>query len=242
PYGLADWYRYLNLGYQIPVVGGSDKMAASSLLGGIRTYAHLGEREFTYENWMAAVRDGNTFVTVGPLAAITVEGVSPGGQVHLPAGGGTVQVTWRVESVSLPIEQVEVVVGGLTAEQVHVGKALDASGSVALPIRESTWIALRVRGSYKGQAGEIAAHTSAVQVLVDGKPLFSPTDAAAVLDQIEGAIAYVDTLAPRPEAQRFRQLRARLEAAYNRLHQRMHQQGIFHRHTPLHQHDRPHEH
>ena len=70
PYGVADWYRYLNLGYQVPVVGGSDKMAAASLLGGIRTYAHLGDREFTYENWMAAVRAGNTFVTVGPLAEI----------------------------------------------------------------------------------------------------------------------------------------------------------------------------
>ncbi len=57
-YGIADWYRYLNLGYHVPVVGGSDKMAASSLLGGIRTYAHMGDREFTYENWMEAVRGG----------------------------------------------------------------------------------------------------------------------------------------------------------------------------------------
>ena len=30
PYGLADWYRFQNLGYQIPLVAGSDKMAASS--------------------------------------------------------------------------------------------------------------------------------------------------------------------------------------------------------------------
>ena len=33
PYGLADWYRFLNLGYQLPVVGGSDKMDAASLFG-----------------------------------------------------------------------------------------------------------------------------------------------------------------------------------------------------------------
>jgi hypothetical protein len=54
PYGIADWYRYLNLGYHIPVVGGSDKMTAASLLGGVRTYTHLDNRPFTYENWMAA--------------------------------------------------------------------------------------------------------------------------------------------------------------------------------------------
>jgi hypothetical protein len=243
PYGLADWYRYLNLGYQIPVVGGSDKMGAAWLLGGVRTYAHLAGRPFTYENWMAAVKAGNTFVTVGPLAELKVEGLAPGSQLELPATGGTVNVSWRVESVSLPIERVEVVVGGLTAEQwTEDDKRLSASGSAEIKITESTWIALRVRGSYQGKHGEIAAHTSAVMALVAGKPLFSLRDATAVLEQIEGAIAYVDTIAPRPEALRYKQLRATLEVAHNRMHQRLHQNGIFHQHTPLHQHDYPHEH
>ena len=217
-------------------------MSASSLLGGVRTYTHMGDREFTYENWMAATRAGNTFVTVGPLAEMTVEGLSPGDSLNLPASGGTVNVSWQVESVSLPIEQVEIVVGGLAVEQVNVDSALSPSGSAALPITDSTWIALRVRGSYRGEHGEIAAHTSAVQVMVEGKPLFSKNDASAVLEQIEGAIAYVDTLAPRPEAVRYKQLRATLEAAHNRLHQRMHQAGIYHDHTPLHDHTRHYEH
>ena len=241
-YGLADWYRYLNLGYHVPVVGGSDKMSASSLLGGVRTYTHLGERPFTYENWMAAVQAGNTFVTVGPLAAMTVEGRAPGERLELPASGGTVNVTWRVESVSLPIERVEVVVGGLTTEEVPVEGKLSASGSAALKIGESTWIALRVRGSYHGKSGDIAAHTSAVQVLVAGKALFSQPDALAVLEQIEGAMAFVDTLAPRPEATRYKKMRATLEAAHNRLHQQMHRQGVYHQHTPLHYHSEHHEH
>ena len=242
PYGLADWYRYLNLGYQVPVVGGSDKMTAGSLLGGIRTYAHMGDREFTYAHWMEAVRAGNTFVTVGPLVAMTVEGVAPGGQVQLPSGGGTVQVTWKVESALMPIEQVEIVVGGLTAEQITVGGRAAAQGSAAIPITGSTWIALRVRGSYRGRPEEVAAHTSAVQTLAGDQPIYAQQDAVRVLEQIEGAIAYVDTLAPRPDAIRFKQLRSTLEAAYNRLHQRMHKAGIYHQHTPLHGHDHPHEH
>ncbi|WP_245509641.1 hypothetical protein [Bradyrhizobium vignae] len=49
-FGLADWYRYLNIGYQIPVVGETDKMNAACLLGGLRTYAHLGDRDFTYSS------------------------------------------------------------------------------------------------------------------------------------------------------------------------------------------------
>lgn len=242
PYGIADWYRFLNLGYQIPVVGGTDKMSAASQLGGIRTYTQMGEREFTYENWMAAVQQGNTFVTVGPLVELQVEGQAPGSTLDLPAGGGTLTATWKVESVSLPIDQVEIVVGGLATEQINIGKELAATGSAELAIEASTWIALRVRGSYQGKHGEIAAHSSAVQVRVDDAPLYSQRDATAILEQIEGAIAYVDTLAPRPDALRYKQLRATLEAAHNRLHQRMHQQGVYHQHTPLHDHQHPREH
>jgi hypothetical protein len=242
PYGLADWYRYLNLGYHVPVVGGSDKMRAGSLLGGVRTYAQLGEQPFSYENWMAAVKTGNTFVTVGPLSAVQVEGLRPGRSLQLPTTGGKIAVEWSVESVSMPVECVEVIVGGLAEESIPVNGALSASGSIDLNIDHSTWVALRVRGSYRGNPTEIAAHTSAVQVVVDQKPLFSQPDALAVIEQIEGAIAYVDTLAPRPDAIRYKKLRLTLEAAHNRLHQRMHQQGIFHKHTPIHNHSEHREH
>ncbi|MDE0197725.1 MAG: hypothetical protein OXK78_05995, partial [Caldilineaceae bacterium] len=187
-------------------------------------------------NWMAAVQAGNTFMTIGPLAELTVEGVAPGGQVQLPAGGGSVGVDWRVESVQVPIEQVEVVQGGLVVDQVDVQGEYSASGSLQVAVTASSWIALRVRGSYIGEAGEIAAHTSAVQTLVEDSPLFNEPDSSAVLEQIEGAIAYVDTIAPRPNAKRFREMRAVLEAAHNRLHQRMHAHGVFHRHTPVHGH------
>jgi hypothetical protein len=241
PYGLTDWYRYLNLGYHVPLVAGTDKMWAGALLGGIRTYAQLGEHEFTYDNWMEAVRGGNTFVTVGPLTAFKVEGIVPGAQLKLPAGGGTLSLEWRVESLRVPIEAVEIVVGGLIEEAITVGGKLAAQGQAEIRVSDSTWVALRIRGSYHGNPDHIAAHTSAVQLLVDGSELFSETDSMAVLDQIQGAMAYVDTIAPRPEARRFQELRATLETAYNRLHQRMHAAGVYHRH-PLHDPGQPHEH
>lgn len=236
PYGLADWYRYQNIGYQLPLVAGSDKMAASSLLGGIRTYAFLGARPFTYETWMEAVRSGNTFVTVGPLVEFSVQGQPAGGMIDLPNSGGTIDVEWSVQSVNVPIAEVEIVVGGDVADRVEVGNVFSASGHRSILVTSSTWVALRVRGSYRGRSGDIAAHTSAVQVLVGGRPIFVETEALAVLAQIEGAMAYVDTLAPRPEEVRFKRLRATLESAYNRLHQRLHQDGVFHRHSPVHEH------
>lgn len=242
PYGLADWYRFLNLGYHLPVVGGSDKMSASSLLGGVRTYTQLGDRSFNYENWMAATKAGHTFVTVGPLVDMTVEGRSPGSQLPLPESGGSVTVSWHVESVRVPITAVEIVVGGQTTDVHAPNNSLTAAGTSEVKITESTWIAVRVRGGYYDRHDDIAAHSSAVQVLVGKTPVYSPKDAMDVLRQIEGAIAFVDTIAPRPEADAYRKLRLTLESAWTKLHQRMHRQGVYHKHTPLHDHAEHHEH
>ena len=178
------------------------------------------------ENWMESVKAGNTFVTVGPLLELTVEGMSPGQQLDLPAGGGTVDVSWRVESAALPIHKVEVVVGGFTQHEESVG-GLKTAGSCAVTMGESSWVALRVRGSHAGREADIAAHSSSVQARVGGARPFKQEDALAVLQQIEGALAYIDTLAPRPVAQQYKRVRASVEAAHNRLHQLMHRQGRF---------------
>jgi hypothetical protein len=165
----------------------------------------------------------------------------PGGRVDLPRGGGGVEVEWLVESLRVPVHEVEVVVGGLIADSTSGDGRRSLRGSAAIPVSRSTWIALRVRGSLHGRPNDIAAHSSAVQVVVDGTELFGAADSIAILEQIQGAIAYVDTIAPRPDARRFTALRATLETAYNRLHQRMHAAGVYHRHA-LHDPAEPHDH
>ncbi len=52
---FLDWYRYLNCGYKLPLVGGTDKMSANVPAGAIRTYAYLGEEELT-RKWAKAVK------------------------------------------------------------------------------------------------------------------------------------------------------------------------------------------
>ncbi|MEJ8815608.1 CehA/McbA family metallohydrolase [Variovorax ureilyticus] len=232
-FGLADWYRFLNIGYHLPLVAGSDKMSAASLLGGVRTYSQLGEREFTFLNWMDSVRNGDTFITVGPLVSMTVEGRRPGSRIQLPAGGGTVTVDWRIESVSVPVKKIEVVCNGLVAFELSCDD-LECKGSLPLRVTESCWVAIRLRGSVVGRDGDIAAHTSAVQVEVGDKPIFAAADAVSVLAQIEGTIAYVDTLAPRADEDKHAGLRANLALAHHRLHRRLHQLGAGHSHTPIH--------
>lgn len=232
-FGLADWYHYLNVGYQLPLVAGSDKMDAASLLGGIRTYAHLGARDFTYRNWMDAVRNGDTFVTVGPLVSMTVEGQRPGNKIRLGPGGGTVTVDWRIESVSVPSKRVEVICNGSVVDELCYDK-LSCRGHIALQVTVSCWVAIRVRGSVAGRDADIAAHTSAVYIEVGDSPIFATADAVAVLAQIEGSIAYLDTLAPKTDEARHSRLRAALELAHHRLHHRLHKLGFCHEHAPIH--------
>ncbi len=241
PAAVADWYRFLNAGYHLPITGGSDKMSADALLGGIRTYTQLGDRDFNYESWMDAVRTGHTFVTIGPLLDMRVEEGVPGSTIELSAGGGTLNVSWNFESVRVPVTAIEVIEGGRTVSDEKFDGVLAGEGSVAVAVEASTWIAVRLRGGYRPDSRDmIAAHTSAVRVHVDDKPVYNPQDAYEMLKQIEGAIAYVDTLASRPDAERFRKMQLTLESAYNRLHQRMHQHGVFHEHGPLHDHGHEH--
>lgn len=232
-FGLADWYRYLNIGHHLPLVAGSDKMSAASLLGGIRTYAQLGARDFTYRNWMQAVRYGDTFVTVGPLVSMTVEGRRPGSTIQLPPGGGTITVDWRIESVSVPSNRVEVVRNGAVVDEMRCD-GLSCQARCLLQVAESCWLAIRVRGSVAGRDADIAAHTSAVYVEVGNSPIFATTDAVAVLAQIEGSIAYLDTVAPRTDEARHARLRAALQLAHQRLHERLHHLGARQGHTPVH--------
>jgi hypothetical protein len=99
-----------------------------------------------------------------------------------------------------------------------------------------------VRGSYRGDRADVAAHTSAVQVTIAGASPYSPTDADLVLDQIQGTMAYVDTLATPKDLRRHRRIRAGLERAYNRLHHQQHRAGIMHDHAHPHSAIDPHEH
>ncbi|WP_034817634.1 CehA/McbA family metallohydrolase [Ensifer sp. BR816] len=232
-FGLADWYRYLNIGYHLPLVAGSDKMNAASLLGGIRTYSYLGDCDFTFQNWMDAVRRGDTFVTVGPLVRMAVEGRFPGSKIRLPPSGGTVGIDWRIDSVSVPPKRAELLLNGVVIEEFHSDK-LSCNGHTSLHLTESCWLAVRVRGSVAGRDADIAAHTSAVLVEVGDKPIFATSDAVAVLAQIEGSIAYLDTVAPRSDEARHARMRASLELAHHRLHHRLHELGASHEHTPVH--------
>ncbi len=236
PYSLSDWYRYLNCGYAVPAVAGTDKMSADTPVGAIRTYARITDGDpFTYENWMAAVRRGETFVTYGPLLEFTVDGHPAGNTIAVGHHGGTVTVNYRLASCTVPMTRVDLVVNGEIAESRTV-KPWAAEGYWTCALEKSAWMALLVRGRYPDKPEIIAAHSSPVMVHVEGSVLSSATDALTILEQIEGAMAYLETLGTRADDAARKRMRLVLTAAHRRLHNQMHQRGQYHRHTPAENH------
>jgi hypothetical protein len=232
PYSLSDWYRYLNNGYLVPAVGGTDKMSAGTAVGTVRTYAHIpADRPFTYDEWMDAIRRACTFVTYGPLVDVSVDGQPMGGRIQMGARGGRVEIAWEAASVTVPMSRAELVVNGEIRESVAI-EPWQAAGSWSLHVERSSWAALLIRGHYHDRPEIVAAHTTPVMIELEGSPFYAAADAVTILEQIEGALAYLDTVGTRAEARTYKRMRLVLESAHRRLHNRMHEAGHFHEHTP----------
>lgn len=232
-HSLGSWYDYLNCGYRLPAVGGTDKMTNSIPVGGVRTYAHIGEdREFTHASWQDAVRAGNTFSSTGPLLFFTAEGQPPGTDISLPDGGGTLELTATARS-ALPFTRIEIVANG----KVIADAAADAGGrSATLSFKyeagESCWLAARCFGEIDlvhAWVNKVAAHSSPVYVTVGGKEVFSPQVATFMLTLIEGGITYLnETAAPYRDVAKQRRHVGFFEGARAELHRRLHAHGIAH--------------
>lgn len=223
---FLDWYRYLNCGYRLAAAGGTDKMWANMPVGANRTYAYIGQEEFTYDAWAKAVRRGNTFSTTGPLLLFQVDGHVPGEEIKLGAGGGTVEVQVEAKSF-IPFHRVEVVLNRRV-----VCSREDDSGTRQMTLNEKVavpgpgWLAARC-ASKLGPASSwglaIQAHTSAVYVTVPGQELFSPAAAYYMLNLIEGSRTWVDELATRPEPERIARILDFLRQAREHLERRLRQ-------------------
>jgi len=155
-----------------------------------------------------------------------------GSRIAVPASGGTFDVSWKAQSVTVPMSRVELVVNGEIRHSMSVDPER-AEGNWRLAVDRSSWVALLVRGHYPDRPEIVAAHSSAVMVEVGGGPFFAAADALTILEQIEGALAYLVTVGTRAETAAYKRMRMVLESAHRSVHNRLHQAGHYHEHTPV---------
>jgi hypothetical protein len=198
---MAEYYRYLNCGYRLPLVGGTDKMSSAVPVGLYRTYAKLDE-EFSYDAWCRAVRAGRTFLSGGPLLTLSVDGREPGDTVGL-SGPGTVSVHATVRGI-FPLRSLELVRNGEVVARAEAGGERQAEISQELRVDGNSWIACRAFGVdyHLDEWGRrVFAHTSPVYIACGGDwTMADPEGLGYIRTLVEGAREYVrHTAVRRPD-------------------------------------------
>ena len=233
-FDFREYYRYLNCGARLAVVGGTDKMSATMPVGGTRTYAQLDPNdEFTFENWGKAVRAGRTFSTSGPLLEFTVEGRALGETVRMPAGGGRLEVYARATSI-WPIHRLEVVANGkVVASTTSRRDRKVLSLRAKVDVADSTWLAARCGSRHVvwlyGPV-RLGAHSSPIYVEVNGRKPFSVADAEYMMTLIDGGLSYLENLAVRYDAKRHRAMKRVFVDARSKLAAQIHAHTHPHSH------------
>ncbi len=227
-FSTTEWYRFLNCGYRVAAVGGTDKMSAGMPVGGVRTYAQLRGEEFSFESWGRAVRAGRTFTTSGPVMGFLVEGHGPGEEINLPAGGGTLGVEAWAQSVQ-PFHELQVVANGkVVARQAAAEGTTHTRLSAQVKMGGSGWLAARCVSQLRVWhiwPIHIAAHTSPVYVVAGEEELFSPSDATYMLTLLEGGLTWLDTLSIPASPERHQRVREVFTHAQQHLRGRLHTHG-----------------
>ena len=245
PFNHIEYYRYLNCGYKLPLVGGTDKMSSDVPVGLYRTYAYIPDQDFTYDNWCDAVSKGRTFHSGGPIIHLSVDGHDVGDTVQV-SGPGTVEVHAWSESI-FPIHTLEIVQGGRV-----VASTEDRNGTRRLELKTRvkvdghTWLAARCAGPdyssvphHDGWGRGIFAHTSPIYVACGGEWWMFDKDAAQyMLTLIDGDLQYIRRTAARHEPgtathhhgeeDHLAYLERPFIEAREAIHRRMHQLGIPH--------------
>jgi hypothetical protein len=189
------WYSLLNCGCRVPLIGSSGKSSNVALLGRWRSYARLqaGE-EFTYTNWIEAVRAGRTFLTNGPMLSFTLNGQDPGAVIDLTSLDQPVHIAAELRSL-VPVDTLEVVLNGEVYHQAEpLGSPAFASIHVDAKLPAAGWLAARCSGPRVDPENKgslcFGAHTGPIYIEVGGRPPPANSKSlAALLERLDKMLA-----------------------------------------------------
>ncbi|MEN1680840.1 MAG: CehA/McbA family metallohydrolase [Planctomycetota bacterium] len=185
----AEYYRFLECGFRLPLTNGSDHPAR--VLGCARAYVRV-DGDFTYEKWIDGIRNCRTFTTSGPLLTLTVNDAEIGDTIEA-SSSETLTITATVRS-RRAIGTLEIV----SNSEVLKSESIDASEgqiTVQLPAGQSRWVVARCSpgDNFNALSGPDIAHTSAIYVDVDGKPRFQADEARVWIARMRQHIADINS-------------------------------------------------
>jgi len=182
------WYKMLNCGFNLPASTGSDWFVCSNN----RVYVHTGS-EFSYDSWLAHLKQGETFISNGPALLMSVNGLGTGALLPCSPGAKVeVSVSWRSH---YPVNLVEIVqdgrvIGGRKLPEGSVEGELHEVVSVA----NDGWIAARCSGAARDSFEQaIFAHTSPVYMQTGIPSPVRRESAQFFVDSLNSSLEWVNT-------------------------------------------------
>jgi hypothetical protein len=220
------WYRLLNTGLRLAASVGTDALLDHPTLplGGERVYVKVNGR-FTMESWLEGLKAGHSFVTNGPVLALSINGQGIGETVRLDAPG-KVSIKAEVQS-AFPLSALELIVDGNVVRSEpcparHGGGIMIKQLVADIAMEGSGWVALRARGPESRHVfdGPVWAHSSPVFVTVANKPIASKKDAAffvAWIDRLIDSMGRRNRYAKPEDRQRVEALFRRAQARFQEI-------------------------
>lgn len=188
--GLKDYYDFLNLGFKLTASAGSD-LPWGNTIGEVRMYVHTGP-DFSPDAWFSAMKAGRTFVTNGPMVALTADGAAVGDELKVRRHR-QVRIrarAWAPREIGSP-KALEIISQGKVIHSAHSSNPDQQELTADFPLKAeaSQWIAARVT-SHNGAL----AHTSPIYILVDGESFRNQKELAQL---VEYRLKILDFLAAR---------------------------------------------
>ena len=203
--GMDLYYQYLNAGFRLPIVAGTDRMSYAFIpMGSNRYYANTkGDR--SYKAWLDAIKSGTGFVTNGPLVHFQVGDYNPGDVIdfHHPI---KVNAKFSVQSV-LPFTNIEIIVNGRVVERnINFSRDIQPVDGIyameletELVIDKSSWVAARVADDPDNiyrilpRGLTVFAHTNPIYFLKDGARVYEEASVLYLQKYVEGTINWLNT-------------------------------------------------
>jgi len=192
PLAVEHYYRFLDLGYKLTALAGSDfpwcgrglrpgEEPIGSQIGDVRFYTYTGN-SFSFDRWLAGIKAGNTFVTSGPVVELKVNGQLPGSSLDVKPGT-KLRVVARAhgQAAQIPLQRLQIIGHGRVLAEVAPGGPGQTSAELAAELEinadHGIWLAARTDAGPSQMA-----HTTPVYVTVNGDGFHNRANLAAQID------------------------------------------------------------
>jgi hypothetical protein len=161
------YYKYLNLGFKLPISAGSASGVLKNPVGYNRLYVHLGRR-FSYDRWLRGMKVGMAFATNGPMLFFSVDRCEMGATLQLPEGEkfrgrASLEVLSQTK-----LDRAEIIHNGEIIQEFSAGNSSEIDEELDISLDESGWIA--ARAFEKNDKTIRFAHTNPIYIEI-GHPM-----------------------------------------------------------------------